>query len=98
MPLDSAVLIICRGESWSAALKDISATGVSTERPSEWQSANNSDEFHLEMLVSDKQNLHVRAKLVRESEQELAFEFTEIPAGMEVPLWKLLGRYADAKE
>jgi hypothetical protein len=66
-------------------------------KPNDWM-GQRGDRFVLDMLVGDELNIHVEAKVARIDEEELGFEFSRIPQDKEVPLWNLLGGYADSLE
>lgn len=97
MPIDSACLMLRGDDSWTSELMDISATGVLVRRPAEWL-GQLGDRFVLDMLVGDDLNIHVEAKVVRITDDELGFDFSRIPPEKQVPLWNLLGGYADSLE
>ena len=50
------------------------------------------------MIVGEELNIHVEATLARVLERSLGFAYARIPAEKEVPLWNLLGGYADKLE
>ena len=97
MPVDSAVLMLRGDESWTSDLMDISATGVLVKRPLDWI-GQRGDRFVLDMLFGDQLNIHVEAVVMRVTEDELGFAFSRIPPDKEMPLWNLLGGYADTLE
>lgn len=97
MRIDSAALISHRHGAWSSELEDISATGVRVSRPSDW-SGEVGDLVILDMLVGESLNIHVQATVARITEKHLGFAYDRIPEDKEVPLWDLLGGYADALE
>jgi hypothetical protein len=97
MPVDSAVLMLRGDESWTSDLMDISATGVLVRRPLDWI-GQRGDRFVLDMLFGDQLNIHVEAVVMRVAEDELGFAFSRIPPDKELPLWNLLGGYADTLE
>jgi len=84
-------------DSWSSEVIDISSTGVLVKRPIDWL-GQRGDRFVLDMLVGDDLNIHVEAKVMRIDDDELGFAFSRIPADKEIPLWNLLGGYADSLE
>jgi hypothetical protein len=43
-------------------------------------------------------NIHVEATVARVTADHVGFAYTRIPADKEVPLWDLLGGYADRLE
>ena len=97
MPLNSAVLLIRAGESWSTDMVDISATGVMVKRPFDWR-GELGDLYVLDMVVSAHDNIHFEARVARITDWHVGFAYESIPADKEAPLWNLLGRYADAIE
>lgn len=97
MPLNSAVLMLRGDESWTTELMDISATGVLVRRPFDWI-GQRGDRFVLDMLIGDELNIHVEARVARVNDDTVGFAFSRIPPEKEVPLWNLLGGYADSLE
>lgn len=97
MPLDSAVLLMRGGECWMSEVRNISATGVLIRRPEGWY-GERGDRFILDMLIGDDFNLHLEAVVARVDGDDVGFAFARIPPEKEVPLWNLLGRYADSVE
>lgn len=97
MPVDSAVLMSRGDENWTTELRDLSATGALVTRPSDWI-GQKGDRFVLDMLFGDELNIHVEARVMRITEADLGFTFSRIPPDKEVPLWNLLGGYADSLE
>lgn len=97
MPMRSAVLISQGGNSWTSEIEDISATGVRVGRPDGW-TGRPGEIFLLDMLIGDTLNIHVEAQLARVGDGELGFAYARIPEDKEIPLWTLLGGYADSLE
>ncbi|MCK9538670.1 MAG: PilZ domain-containing protein [Dokdonella sp.] len=97
MPLRTAILISRGADSWSSEIQDISATGVRVGRPDGWV-GQLGEVFLLDMLIGDSLNIHVEAELARMEEQQLGFAYARIPEDKEIPLWTLLGGYADRVE
>lgn len=97
MRIDSAALISHRHGAWSSELEDISATGVRVARPQDW-TGEIGDLVTLDMLVGESLNIHVQATVARITENYIGFAYERIPEEKEVPLWNLLGGYADALE
>ena len=97
MKIDSAAWISHGSDAWSSELVDISATGVRVKRPSGWCGAMG-DIVGLDMLVGDQLNIHVEATVARITDDHVAFAYERIPEDKEVPLWNLLGGYADTLE
>ncbi len=97
MPFRSTVLISQGQDSWSGEALDISATGMRVTRPADWLGAQG-EVFVLDLLIGESLNIHLEAELARISESELGFAFWRIPEDREIPLWSLLGSYADSNE
>lgn len=97
MSISSIVLISNRGNSWGSEIEDISATGVRVRKPDAWQ-GDIGDLYALDMLIGTSLNIHVEAQLVRVIDDQLGFAYARIPEDKEVPLWNLLGGYADRLE
>ncbi|MBS0557021.1 MAG: PilZ domain-containing protein [Proteobacteria bacterium] len=97
MPLRSAAMLIRGAEAWPTEIADISATGVLLARPADWQ-GRLGDLYALDMIVGDELNIHVEATLARMTRQHLGFAYARIPPEKEVPLWNLLGGFADKLE
>lgn len=97
LSIDSACLMLRGDDSWTSELMDISATGVLVRRPPEWI-GQVGDRFVLDMLVGEDLNIHVEARVMRISEDEIGFAFSHIPTEKQIPLWNLLGGYADSLE
>jgi len=97
MPIHSAVFISSGHNAWTSEIKDISATGVLIARPESW-SGRVGDVFALDMLIGDALDIHVEARVVRITETRLGLAYARIPEDKEVPLWNLLGGYADRLE
>ncbi len=84
-------------ESWSSHLEDISATGLRVERPVKWKGCPD-DLYTLDLMFGEDLHIHLEATVVRITRTHLAFEYARIPEDKEVPLWNLLGGYADSLE
>lgn len=97
MPIKSAVLIGSGPNSWASEIRNISATGVLVDKPESW-SGEVGARYTLDMLFGEFLNIHVEARLARVGEGELGFAYARIPSDKEVPLWTLLGGYADRLE
>ncbi len=97
MPMRSAVLMMHGDSAWSSELEDISATGVLVRRPEDWHGMSG-EIYILDMLIGDGFTIHVEAMVMRVTEHHLGFAYARIPAEKEVPLWNLLGGYADKLE
>ncbi|MFI4969323.1 MAG: PilZ domain-containing protein [Lysobacterales bacterium] len=97
MSIRSAVLISSGHNAWSSEIEDISATGVMVGKPDNW-SGQLGDVYALDMLIGESLDIHVEARLARVTDSQLGFAYARIPADKEVPLWDLLGGYADRLE
>lgn len=97
MQISSAVLMMHGADAWSSEICDISATGVLVGKPDGFN-ARAGDLFMLDMLIGDDLNIHVEATVARITEHHVGFAYAMIPADKEVPLWNLLGGYADRLE
>lgn len=97
MAIRSAVFISRGGECWDGEIENISATGVLVGRPHGW-TGTVGEVFSLDMLIGDELNIHVEARLARTTETQLGFAYERIPEDKEIPLWSLLGGYADSVE
>jgi PilZ domain len=91
------VLMIHGAESWSSHLEDISATGVRIARPAGWKGCPG-DLYSLDLMFKDDLHIHLDATVARISKAFLGFAFARIPEDKEIPLWNLLGGYADTLE
>lgn len=97
MIMRSAVFISSGHDAWTSEIADISATGVLVGRPENWRGVVG-DMYVLDMLIGDSLDLHVEARLARETGDQLGFAYARIPEEKEIPLWELLGGYADRLE
>ncbi|MBS0488300.1 MAG: PilZ domain-containing protein [Proteobacteria bacterium] len=97
MRIRSAAMMIRGADAWSTEIADISATGVLLVRPENWQ-GNPGDLYALDMIVGEELNIHVEATVARITTNHLGFAYARIPPDKEVPLWNLLGGYADKIE
>ncbi len=97
MSIHSAVFISSGHNAWSSDIADISATGVLVGKPENWNGVVG-DLFSLDMLIGDALDIHVEARLARITESQLGFAYARIPENKEIPLWNLLGGYADRLE
>jgi hypothetical protein len=50
------------------------------------------------MMIGADLNIHLEATVARVTDGHIGFAYTRIPADKEVPLWNLLGGYADRLE
>ncbi len=97
MSIQSTVLLSRGADAWTTDIEDISATGVLVRRPAGW-AHHVGDLFALDMVFGDDLNIHVEATVARHTHEHVAFAYTRIPADKEIPLWNLLGGYADRLE
>lgn len=97
MEMQSTALISRGLDNWSSEIVDISATGLRAIRPPGWN-GKVGDTFNVDILVGETLDIHVIARLVRIGDGELGFAYSRIPDEKQVPLWTLLGRYADTDE
>ncbi|MGA9340720.1 MAG: PilZ domain-containing protein [Rhodanobacteraceae bacterium] len=96
-PLCSTVLMNRGGDSWFADTQDISATGMLVDRPRTWAGAVG-DLFVLDLLIGEDFCLHMEATVARLTSDQIGFAYARIPENKEIPLWRLLGAYADRIE
>ena len=97
MSMRSAVFISSGHDGWTSEIADISATGVLVTRPPNWRGGIG-DVYVLDMLIGESLDLHVEARLARLTDDQLGFAYERIPEEKEIPLWELLGGYADRLE
>ena len=97
MPMQSTVLLSRGADAWTTDIEDISASGVLVRRPDGWR-FNVGDLFALDMMIGPDLNIHVEASVARMTGEHIGFAYTRIPADKEIPLWNLLGGYADRLE
>lgn len=97
MRIKTTVLMSHGDESHPTDLIDISATGALVLRPNEWFGSPG-ESWVLDMIFGDDLHIHLEAKVARVSERHVGFAYTRIPEDKQVPLWNLLGGYADILE
>jgi PilZ domain len=97
MSISSAVLMMHGADAWSSEITDISATGVLVAKPDGW-GGHVGDLYTLDMIIGDDLNIHVEATVARVTPGHVGFAYARIPPEKEVPLWNLLGGYADRLE
>ncbi len=85
------------GNAWSSEIRDISATGVLLVRPDDWH-GQTGDQYALDMIIGEDLNIHVDAIVARIAKRHIGFAYARIPPDKEIPLWTLLGGYADRLE
>lgn len=97
MQIETTVLMSRRGESHPTELVDISATGAMLRRPLGW-SGEMGQGWVLDMIFGHDLHIHLEATVARISDHHIGFSYSRIPEGKQVPLWNLLGGYADILE
>jgi hypothetical protein len=97
MRIETTVLMSRGDESHPTELVDISATGVLLRRPLGWK-GEPGESWILDMIFGHDLHIHLEAQVARISERHLGFAYTRIPEDKQVPLWNLLGGYADILE
>ena len=97
MPMQSTVLLSRGADAWTTDIEDISASGVLVRRPDGWAHAVG-EFFALDMMIGENLNIHLEATVARVTAEHIGFAYTRIPADKEIPLWNLLGGYADRLE
>ncbi len=97
MRIQTTALMSRDGASHPTELVDISATGVLLRRPPHWQGAEGQG-WVLDMIFGHDLHIHLEAKVARISREHIGFAYTRIPEDKQVPLWNLLGGYADILE
>lgn len=97
MSLAAALMLVRSGDAWTADLINISASGALISTPDNWL-GRVGDEFVVDLPNDNGAHIHLRAKVARQDEHSVGLAFTHIPSETEIPLWELLGEFADAKE
>ncbi len=97
MQIETTVLMSRGGESHPTELVDISATGAMLMRPLGW-AGELSQSWMLDMIFGRDLHIHLEAAVARVSEHHIGFSYQSIPEDKQVPLWNLLGGYADILE
>lgn len=97
MRIETTVLMSRGDESHPTELVDISATGVLLRRPLGWQGVLG-ESWILDMIFGHDLHIHLEAQVARLSDRHVGFAYTRIPEDKQVPLWNLLGGYADILE
>ncbi|MEM1092474.1 MAG: PilZ domain-containing protein [Pseudomonadota bacterium] len=95
MSLRAEVVVLRQGELWDSEVVDISASGLLMRRPDDWEGSLG-DEMSVELLLAEQKTIALFGKVVRYDRENVGLEFSHIPPESEVPLWTLLGAYADA--
>ena len=97
MRIETTVLMSRGSQSQPTELVDISATGVLLRRPLGWQ-GEVGQSWMLDMIFGHDLHIHLEAQVARVSDRHIGFAYTRIPEDKQVPLWNLLGGYADILE
>jgi len=97
MQIETTVLMSRDGESHPTELVDISATGALLRRPLGW-SGETGQSWVLDMIFGHNLHIHLEAVIARISDHHIGFSYSRIPEDKQVPLWNLLGGYADILE
>jgi hypothetical protein len=97
MQIETTVLMSSNGESHPTELVDISATGALLRRPLGWL-GHVGQSWVLDMIFGNNLHIHLEAVVARISDHHIGFSYSRIPEDKQVPLWNLLGGYADILE
>lgn len=97
MRIETTVLMSQGVQSHPTELVDISATGVQLRRPLGWR-GEPGESWVLDMIFGRDLHIHLQAVVARVSDRHIGFAYTNIPEDKQVPLWNLLGGYADILE
>lgn len=97
MRIETTVLMSRGSQSQPTELVDISATGALLRRPLGWQ-GEIGQSWMLDMIFGHELHIHLEAQVARVSDRHIGFAYTRIPEDKQVPLWNLLGGYADILE
>jgi hypothetical protein len=97
MRIETTVLMSRGSQSQPTELVDISATGALLRRPLGWQ-GEVGQSWMLDMIFGHDLHIHLEAQVARISDRHVGFVYTRIPEDKQVPLWNLLGGYADILE
>ena len=97
MRIETTVLMSRGSQSQPTELVDISATGALLRRPLGWQ-GEVGQSWMLDMIFGHDLHIHLEAQVKRISDRHIGFAYTRIPEDKQVPLWNLLGGYADILE
>ena len=97
MSIQSTVLLSHGADAWTTDIEDISASGVLVRKPEGWR-YRVGELFALDMMFGPELNIHVEATVARVTDEHVGFAYTRIPPDKEIPLWNLLGGYADRLE
>ncbi|HEV2540428.1 MAG TPA: PilZ domain-containing protein [Frateuria sp.] len=97
MRIETTVLMSHGVQSHPTELVDISATGALLRRPLGWQGELGQN-WVLDMIFGRDLHIHLEAAVARISDRHIGFAYSRIPEDKQVPLWNLLGGYADILE
>ena len=97
MQIETTVLMSYHGHAHPTELVDISATGAMLRRPLGWDGEIGQN-WVLDMIFGHNLHIHLEATVARISERHIGFSYSRIPEDKQVPLWNLLGGYADILE
>jgi hypothetical protein len=97
MQIETTVLMSRHGESHPTELVDISATGALLRRPLGGVGETGQN-WVLDMIFGHNLHIHLEATVARISDHHIGFSYNRIPEDKQVPLWNLLGGYADILE
>lgn len=98
MQIQTTMLISHGDQSHPTDLIDISATGLMVRRPPGWH-GELGQRWTLDMIfVGHDLHLNLEASVARIADHHLGYAYARIPENKQVPLWNLLGGYADILE
>lgn len=97
MQIETTVLMSRSGQSHPTELVDISATGALLRRPLGW-AGERGQNWVLDMIFGHDLHIHLEAVIARVSDHYIGFSYSHIPEDKQMPLWNLLGGYADILE
>ena len=97
MRIETTVLMSHGVQSHPTELVDISATGALLRRPLGWQGELGQN-WVLDMIFGRDLHIHLEAVVARISDRHIGFAYSRIPEDKQIPLWNLLGGYADILE
>lgn len=89
----ASCLVLHRGHSLIAEVKNISASGILLKKISDdhIEALKKGDNCILEIVVNQSFNFDVTAQVIRADDKELAMHFTVIEDAKQQALWQLLG-------
>lgn len=97
MNSDSVVLLSHGADSIATNAVDMSATGMSVVKPTRW-TGQIGQIWAMDLLVDSAEHIHLDATVVRLLDNRICFAYVRIPEDRQVPLWDVLGGYADRLE